>query len=338
MKILYLGNKLSDHGYTPTGVEYLGRVLENGGYNMFYASDKKNIVLRMLDMLFATIRYRYVDIILIDTYSSKAFYFAWLCGNLAHALQIPFILILRGGDLKTRKNKNPKLVKNLFSKAAKVVAVSKYLQSSFFDFHTTTYIPNTIDLSMYTFKVRENLLPKLIWVRSLHHVYNPELAVYIVSKLKKQYPKVTLVMVGPDKEQMEDKLKALAKLEGVEDRIIFTGKLSKENWIKLSEQFDIFINTTNVDNMPVSVTEAMALGLPVVSTNVGGIPFLITHHLDGLLVPPNDSSAFCKEIDLLLSNSGFAKEIAFHARTKALSFDNKVVLQQWNRLIHEVIQ
>ena len=55
----------------------------------------------------------------------------------------------------------------------------------------------------------------------------------------------------------------------------FTGKLEKNEWIKISADAGIFINTSNIDNTPVSLMEAMALGLPVVSTNVGGIPYLI---------------------------------------------------------------
>jgi len=338
MKILYLGNKLSQYGYTPTGVEYLGRVLEGGGYTMVYASSKKNKILRMFDMVFTIIRHRTADLILIDTYSSRAFYFAWVCGNLAFVFQIPFILILRGGDLQTRKNKNPECLKALFKKAARVVAVSKYLESAFSDFHQTVYIPNTINLSMYEFKLRKNWRPRLLWVRSLHHVYNPELAIHVVSRLKKKYPDTSLIMVGPDKEDLQNKLKIVAKAEGVEDLVTFTGKLSKEKWIKLSEESDIFINTTNVDNMPVSVTEAMALGLPVVSTNVGGIPFLITHNVDGLLVPPNDANAFCNEIDRLILSPDFANKITQQARTKVCAFDNKIVLHQWRSLIDDVLQ
>jgi glycosyltransferase involved in cell wall biosynthesis len=90
--------------------------------------------------------------------------------------------------------------------------------------------------------------------------------------------------------------------------------------------------------MPVSVTEAMALGLPVVSTNVGGMPFLITHEVDGLLVEPNNATEFCNQIDRLIVNGDFAKKIIQQARVKASSFDNKVVLHQWKKLIHDVIQ
>ena len=83
----------------------------------------------------------------------------------------------------------------------------------------------------------------------------------------------TLAMIGPDVDGSLTKVKDLARKKNLD--VNFTGKLSKPEWINYSKDFNVFINTTNFDNTPVSVIEAMALGLPVVSTNVGGMPFLI---------------------------------------------------------------
>ena len=73
--LLYIGNKLSKHGYTVTSIETLGVLLEKEGYHLYYASSKKNKVIRLLDMIYATIKYRNrVDYVLIDTYSTKNFW------------------------------------------------------------------------------------------------------------------------------------------------------------------------------------------------------------------------------------------------------------------------
>ena len=117
------------------------------------------------------------------------------------------------------------------------------------------------------------------------------------------------------------------------ETVDFPGKLSKPDWIVLSENYNVFINTTNFDNMPVSVIEAMALGLPVVSTNVGGIPFLIEDGVDGLLVPPRDEKTMCDAIIRLHNDKDLSTALALHARRKAEAFDWDVVKQQWFDLL-----
>ena len=98
----------------------------------------------------------------------------------------------------------------------------------------------------------------------------------------------------------------------------------------------MFINTTNVDNTPVSVIEAMALGLPVVSTNVGGIPFLLEDGVDALLVEPNDQEAMCRAIERLKSDPELVKQLTLNARKKVENFDWEVVKHQWKKLFDEL--
>ena len=99
--------------------------------------------------------------------------------------------------------------------------------------------------------------------------------------------------------------------------------------------FDIFINTTNFDNMPLSVMEAMALGMPVVSTNVGGLPFLIENNLNGLLIPPNNPGAFVNAIEAICSNDVMARELAKNARLQTEGFDWEKVKQRWIKLLND---
>ena len=130
----------------------------------------------------------------------------------------------------------------------------------------------------------------MLWVRSFSEIYNPLLALQIVELLKNEGLDVELCMVGPEKDGSLQRCKSVAQELNLP--VTFTGMLSKEEWIDLSKDYDIFINTTNFDNMPVSVMEAMALGLPVVSTNVGGLPYLIEDGVDGMLFPPNNAELF----------------------------------------------
>ena len=75
------------------------------------------------------------------------------------------------------------------------------------------------------------------------------------------------------------------KIKSINKNLQIMGKLNKSQWRKLSESYDIFINTTHIDNTPISVIEAMALGLPIVSTNVGGISENINNEVNGIIIP-----------------------------------------------------
>ncbi len=335
--VLYIGSKLAAHGRTPTSIDTLGPLLARY-YHVIYASDKKNKLLRLLDMAWKTLRYGpRVDIILIATYSTANFYYAWLIGQLARLLKIPYVPILHGGELPRRLKRSPRLSRMLFVHAAVNAAPSPY-NAHFFqkaDF-PVTIIPNMIDIRQYPYKKRETLRPKLLWVRSLDAVYNPWMAVDVLAGLKARYPEAALTMVGPDKGVMHD-VQQYAQRKGVADRITFPGRLSKKAWTTLAQDHDIFINTTDKDNTPVSVIEAMALGLPVVTTNVGGIPFLWKDGVHALLVPPREPAAMTRAVEALLENPQQAQQMAQQARRMVEAFDQPRVLNQWKELIDDII-
>ena len=288
--ILYIGNKLSKHGNTPTSVETLGNALSEE-YEMITVSDKANKILRLIDMVWAIIRHRkHLSLILIDTYSTLNFYYALICAWQAKIFHIPYIPILHGGDLPKRIQKNRKISNFIFQNAEINIAPSNYLLEAFKRYdYAVKYIPNSIALENYPFTERKTVRPRLLYVRAFSQVYNPQMAIKVLHKVLQKHPDAKLCMVGPDKDGTLENTKNLAQKLGIEEHIVFMGKMEKEEWIALSKGYDIFINTTNADNTPVSVMEAMALGLPVVSTNVGGIPYLIEDGLDGLLVEPKNA-------------------------------------------------
>lgn len=332
--LLYIGNKLSKKGATVTSIETLGKFLKEEGYTVYTSSGKPNKLFRLIDMLFSTLKHSSkVSVVLIDTYSTQNFYYAVAVANLCRLLRIPYVPILRGGDLGNRLKRSKATSWKLFSGAKTNIAPSRFLLKQFEEagYSNLTFIPNTIELRKYEFKPRSTIEPKFLWVRSFAEIYNPTLAIKIISNLKKVGLNVQLCMVGPDKDGSMDKCRKLAEKDNLP--VKFTGKLSKDAWIKLSEDYDIFINTTNFDNTPISVIEAMALGLPVVTTNVGGIPYLLEHGEDTLLVPPDNAEAFTVEIKRLLSNPDLVESLTKNARTKVENFDWEVVKHLWADLL-----
>ena len=328
INILYIGNNLSTKNNYVTTLEFLTQKLRKENYNVKVTSDKKNKVIRMLDMCISIYKNRNTtDYILIDTYSTLNFYYAFLTSQIARFFNIKYIPILHGGNLPDRINKSKILSNLIFKNSYKNVAPSKYLKEVFESKnYKVIYIPNTIDISKYEFKKRSSTNPNLLWVRSFKEIYNPILGLKVFKKLINNYPYAKLCMVGPHVDESYRKCKEYVKDNNLSESVIFTGPLSKENWIEKSKNYDIFINTTNYDNTPISVIEAMALGLTVISTNVGGMPYLIANNKDGLLVNKNNVEEMH---DAILNILKYKNSFAENARIKVEKFSWEVVKNKW---------
>jgi glycosyltransferase involved in cell wall biosynthesis len=333
-RILYIGNKLSKHGFTPTNIETLGAFLEKEGYPVFYASDKKNQLLRFLEMGYAVFKYRKkVDFVVIDTYSTISFWYVVLVSQLCRLFKLNYIPILHGGNLPYRLDTSPQLCQMVFNHSYKNVAPSGYLLDAFSkrNYPNLLFIPNTIDLTEYSFgQNRDFSVPKLLWVRSFASLYNPKMAVDVLIALQKVFPTAELCMVGPDKDGSLKTTRIYAEEQKVV--VTFTGRLSKNAWVDLSKNFNVFINTTHFDNTPVSVMEALSLGLPVVTTNVGGIPFLLEHRKNALLV---DDGAVVQMADAVLELTHdlvLRDSLVRNGRAYVENFDWQAVKQKWELL------
>lgn len=334
-KLLYIGNKLSGHGFTITTIESLGVLLENEGYTVYYASSKKNKLLRMLDMLVQTIRKApQTDYVIIDTYATQNFWYALLVSQLCRLLNLKYIPILHGGNLPDRLKRDPRYCRLIFANAYINVAPSNYFYTIFKNagFDNTVTIPNIIETKNYEFTNRIVRKPRLLWVRSLAQIYNPAMAIHVLAELKKDFPNAVLSMVGPDKENLLPGLKAVAANLNVD--VEFTGRLSKPEWIAMSKQYDIFINTTTVDNTPVSVIEAMALGMPVISTNVAGIPYLVQDGYNALLVESGNVSQMVNAVKRLISEPGLTHQLTQNAHALVMTFDWEVVKRKWLQILN----
>lgn len=331
--VLYIGNALSKSRGTPTVIETLSAHLK-AFCNIKVASKQSNKLLRLLDMVWLVFKNRsQTDVVLIDTYSTVNFYYALIISQMCRVFRIKYITILHGGDLEDRLQHSPKLSGLIFKNAHRIVAPSHFLKSVFetYGYHEVLFIPNSIEIENYEFTNRPIDTIKLLWVRSFSELYNPELAVLVLDTLLKRGYDATLTMIGPEVDGSLAKTKALAKQNNLD--VNFTGKLSKAEWIAYSKSCTIFINTTNVDNTPVSVIEAMALGLPVVSTNVGGLAFLISAGTDGLLVPPKEPEAMAQAILKLKSDDALRAKLVINARTKVENFSWKAVKPKWEGLL-----
>lgn len=164
------------------------------------------------------------------------------------------------------------------------------------------------------------------------------MAIGVVKELKTMYPNCKLLMAGQDKDGSLEVCRRLASEFDLTDNIEFAGFLPKAEWIDRAAEFDIFLNTTSADNMPVSVIEAMALGLPVVSTNVGGIPYLLENGVTGFTVDQHNIQSMVKAVEFICENQERACSVANEARKKVEAFDWATVKHQWNSLFQNALR
>lgn len=302
-------------------------------------SAQRSGLLRSLDMLATTtLRRRSYDVAIVGLYSGRAFLWGEAVSSLLARLACPFVLSLHGGRLPEFSATQAQRVRACLQKATVVTAPSAYLREQMRAYHDDIQIvPNPLEIARYDFRLRSQPQPRVLWLRAFHEIYHPALAATVTAELARQFPDIQLIMVGPDKgDGSQQHVMQLARELGVSDRLALPGGIANHEVPQWLQRGDIFLNTTNVDNTPVSVLEAMACGLCVVSTNVGGLPYLLTHEHDALLVPPNDPAAMTQAVRRLLTEPELAARLSANARRKAESFAWENVLPQWQRLLTDL--
>ena len=339
--VLLIGNLLSNQVGNYSVSEDLADKLAEEGYRVTAASRKRSRALRWLDIVGTVLRKRHqYSVANVDVYSGLGFRLAESACLALRMVKKPYVLTLRGGNLPSFGKSQRRRVERLFRGAAAVTTPSRYLLQHLADFRNDIrLLPNPLHLERYPYRLRRTLRPKLIWVRSFHKIYNAPLAIDVVARLASQFPDVELTMVGPDKgdgslEATERRIDEL----GVSDCVRIVGGVAKAEIPRLLDEADVLINTTNVDNTPVSVLEALSCGLCVVTTNVGGIPHLLEDRGNAWLVPPNDADAMAGAVTRLLTNAELAASLSAGGRQLSQQFDWSSVLPQWQQLFEEVGQ
>ena len=168
-----------------------------------------------------------------------------------------------------------------------LVVPSGYLKDVFNNLgYPSIIIPNTINLDKFNFRKRKKITPKILSARNLTPVYNISCVIRAFKLLRDQYSNATLTIAGDGPEK--DELLSLTEKLNLQHSVKFLGNIPNNAMSELYNQADILVNASNIDNMPVSILEAQAMGLVVVSTNPGGIPYIIENGYTGLISEVNN--------------------------------------------------
>jgi glycosyltransferase involved in cell wall biosynthesis len=338
-RVLIVGNFLSEVVGNRGVCEELAPRLCEAGFSVITTSARKRRVERLLEMLLTCWKHRgSYDVAQVDVYSGPSFLWAESVCWILRRLNKPYVLTLHGGALPVFARREKQRVTRLLKSAAAVTVPSSYLLNEMTAYcKNLLLLPNALDLHQHRRGIHDPLRPRLIWLRAFHEIYNPTMAVRVLAHLKNEFPDICLTMVGPDKGGLTLKnVIATARACGVESHLTVMGHVTKSQVPQCLERADIFLNTSNFDNTPVSVLEAMASGLCVVSTNAGGIPNLLKTEEEALLVPVNDDLAMAAAIRRLLTDERLTRRMQARALAKVEQFDWKVVLPQWQALLKSV--
>lgn len=261
---------------------------------------------------------------------------------LARLRGTPVIVNYHGGEAREYFRRSFARVRPSLRLAADVVVPSGYLQAVFTEFgQYSRVIPNFIDRELFRpVAVGEpaagdtgvgagggERLHTLVITRNLEPIYGIDTAIRALARVLAKRPGVQLRIAGSG--PAEAALKALAREQGVAEQVSFEGRLDRDGIVALYAGADAMLNPTTVDNMPNSVLEALACGLPVISTDVGGIPYILKHEETGLLLPPRDEAALAAAILRLLDDSALQQRLRDNglAQVEAYAWPN--IRQQW---------
>jgi L-malate glycosyltransferase len=338
--VLLVGNFLSATLGRAVG-EDLAIQLSERGWSVILTSHKVGKIPRLADMVSSIWKKRKeYQVAQVDVFSGNAFVWAEAACWALRKCNKPYILTLRGGNLPVFSERWPDRVRNLLNSAAAVTTPSAYFLELMRPYRKDLILlPNPVQIKNYDFRERPEPQANLVWMRSFHSMYNPELSLKVLALLRKDFPQAKLSMIGPDRgDGSLQKTRETTKALNLTDCVVFPGKVNKSDIPMHLNQGDIFLNTTNLDNTPVSVMEAMASGMCIVSTNVGGLPYLLEDGVDSLLVDPDDAEKMLQAVLRILREPGLAGSLSRNTRSKAEQFDWSRILPQWEELFEKVLK
>ncbi len=325
-------------GVYTSAASQLAQLLINNKIPVIKTSYYQNKIFRLSDTVFSILlNYNKFQIAVVPLYGTKpSFLWQEAATRLLKYLNKKIILVVHGGSIEMRMKDNAAPFLKALQRADFVVCPSTYLLEVLRRYNIqSVLIENVLNLSKYQFIQKKNLRPHIIWMRAFEDVYNPQMAVRVAMLLKKKYSDFKMIMAGSDKGLLST-VQTMINSNGLQHNLSLPGFINLQQKLQFAAEYDIYICTNRIDNAPVSIIEFMAMGVPVVSVNSGGIPYLIEDGKNGLLVNVDDDEAMVQQIEKLLCNPELAHQIIFNALNFSLKFDEPVVLKKWETVFDQL--
>lgn len=249
--------------------------------------------------------------------------------------KVPVIVNYRGGDAAPFLARAHRSVRSTLALADALIVPSGFLQSVFARHGIPSeVVPNAVDLETF----HPPVLPRqrgahLVVLRNLEAMYDNATAIRALARMKQRRSdaRLTIAGSGPERESLE----TLARSLRVEASVHFAGRLDRQQVADLLRTADLLLNPSTVDNMPNSLLEALASGVPIVSTDVGGVPFVVRNGETALLVGAGDDAAMAGAALRIIDDEEHARRLVAAGLELARRYDwasvHSVLAEQYRR-------
>jgi glycosyltransferase involved in cell wall biosynthesis len=245
---------------------------------------------------------------------------------IARAMGRPVVLNYHSGEAPDHLDRSA-VARRVLRTVERIVVPSPFLAAVFARFGLdASVIPNTIDPERFAYRVRRPLRPRILSTRNLDDPYNVACTLRAFRLVQDQWPDASITVVGGGAH--ERRLRLLAD-ELRLAHVRFAGRVHPSRIHEYYAGHDIYLQSPDIDNMPLSVLEAFASGLPVVSTDAGGVPYLVPPEMHGLLAPVGDHRALAAQVLRLLADPDLARQLAAAANAACQSYCWPAVRQRW---------
>ena len=250
----------------------------------------------------------------------------------------PVVINYRGGEADNFMRRSQAWVRPSMQRASAVIVPSGFLQAVFGRYGVATQVlPNIVNLERFAIAPAEPAAaaPRLLVARNLEDIYDNATALRAFAIVRAQRPQAVLTIAGSG--PLRGELEQLAAQLGVADAVSFTGRVDNAGMAALYRGADIMLNPSLIDNMPNSVLEALASGVAVVSTNVGGVPYMVEDGRTALLVPPAAPEAMAAAVLRLAAEPALAASLRHAGRQLVQQYAWQEVRPRLLQIYHAVL-
>jgi glycosyltransferase involved in cell wall biosynthesis len=246
-------------------------------------------------------------------------------------LKIPYVVWGQGSDVYCPSLCIRISTKPVLQNADAILALTENMKNKLKDIYDSeiSVVPNGIDLKEYSGEMinsdKDHKTKNILFVGSLYPIKGVQYLIMAMKLVHDKLPDAKLILVGDGKER--ERLAALSIQFDIQNYVQFVGKIPHKMVQTFMQRADVFILPSLSEGLPNVILEAMACGLPIVASRVGGIPDIITNDVNGYLVEVKDTDDIANKIILLLQNDTLRKKLSDNNKhlVKKYAWDNVIV-------------